>query len=592
MKSKKKKRLHFIQGKNIFLAIFFLCFISIATAIITFVATRQGYLSSQAAETTFRVALVLVQYNESPSNALPLPTAAEIERDLVTQSTSFTKYIKHVTAGRMDVQYQVFGPIRMAAGTSHLSPTTCNNLAARAVNKADVDRGIFTKAFVLHTKIGGCEGVSENFAPFFASGPYTCAGCITHYMLHELGHTFAMYHDLKADDSTKYSGADPMGHNVKARYSIHNLCMHLLPSCAGNIRWVSSNGMYDIVAGTDNTLPTGLRITSGDVTYLVEYRISNTPSADLTGVQIRREGPVTQIYLGRPLNSLADTFLFFNPKRSNHRYFDVGDVFADTVNGTPVRIKVVSANNSQAKICVDMNNGDYCNNTPSGNLPHYLVNSIVNSASGQRSLTAGNWATIYGQDLISDTSCPKPSSTVQELCGTKVIVNNNPAGMNYASKTQLNFLVPGGATSIKLQVINRAGSGPLVDINLDQHTLALYSQNGSGTGLVSAYQNGQLITLDKPALANVNSEITLYASGLGAYTTSNNQAPEVKINGYILRPEYVIFADQTPSAASLVKLSSLPSGDLRLSSGTRNYPIQLCKNNLCGNTVQIPIKVP
>ncbi len=91
------------------------------------------------------------------------------------------------------------------------------------------------------------------------------------------------------------------------------------------------------------------------------------------------------------------------------------------------------------------------------------VTAVVNGASFQPGISSGSWATITGTNLADTTLTANfGSGSLPTLLGnTSVTINGQPAFMYYVSPTQLNIIVPDGATigGLSLQVRAKDGAG-------------------------------------------------------------------------------------------------------------------------------------
>lgn len=226
-------------------------------------------------------------------------------------------------------------------------------------------------------------------------------------------------------------------------------------------------------------------------------------------------------------------------------------------------------------------------------LATYTKSSIVSSASSLPKLAAKSWATVYGQDLISDPTCPIPSGLVLSLCGTSVKVNDSVVYLNYASKNQVNFQLPNlVGSNIRFQVNNKNGAGKIITIDILNETLDLYSQTSNGKGLVLAQhwatpniKQGTLVTPTNPASAN--STFVIYASGLGKYSNLSSK-PTIKINNRDLPAGNIINIDYT-DGLNRIYVKDLPLASLGITA-TGSYPIQLTAPGVSGNSLSIAIK--
>jgi len=226
-------------------------------------------------------------------------------------------------------------------------------------------------------------------------------------------------------------------------------------------------------------------------------------------------------------------------------------------------------------------------------LASYTKSSIVSSASSLPKLAAKSWATVYGQELISDSTCPIPTGLVLSLCGTSVKVNDSVVYLNYAGKNQVNFLLPNlVGTNIPFQVSTKNGAGKVITIDIYNEALDLFSQTSNGKGLVSAVhwatpgiKQGTPVTPTNPAMSN--SSIVIYASGLGKYGNLSSK-PTLKINNRDLPAGNITNIDYT-EGLNRIYIKDIPLATLGITA-TGSYPIQLSAPGISGNTLSIAIK--
>ena len=98
--------------------------------------------------------------------------------------------------------------------------------------------------------------------------------------------------------------------------------------------------------------------------------------------------------------------------------------------------------------------------------PYYLSTSIVNSATSLPVLSSKTWTTVYGTNLIKAPSCKSSPTLVTSLCGTYVKINGKLAQMNYAGKTQVNFLMPDVSGAVTFELVSEDGSGGVLTLNV------------------------------------------------------------------------------------------------------------------------------
>jgi uncharacterized protein (TIGR03437 family) len=135
---------------------------------------------------------------------------------------------------------------------------------------------------------------------------------------------------------------------------------------------------------------------------------------------------------------------------------------------------------------------------------------------GAASFGIGIWAVQRDSHpyTVAYTGAPQaPFLTV--LADVSVMVNGQPAAVQYASATQINFLVPYGTTSGPATVIVSAGL---------QDSPPFTAQVQASAPAIFVYDGNQAIAQDVPSLAlngssspaPVGSVVTVYVVGLGA----------------------------------------------------------------------------
>ena len=189
-------------------------------------------------------------------------------------------------------------------------------------------------------------------------------------------------------------------------------------------------------------------------------------------------------------------------------------------------------------------------------------------------------------------TCPVPTNPTINLCGTSIKVNGQLTQLNYASKTQVNFLMPDVSGSVSIEVANRDGVGTTVTLPVQAEIMSLFSQSGNGKGLVAALHwttpgiaRGTVVTMQNPAQANY--PLIVYASGLGNYSSLSSK-PTVKINRRVL-PANLISSITYTNGQYQINIDRLPLVDLNISS-TGTYSIQLCGGSICGNVLNLPVQ--
>jgi len=227
------------------------------------------------------------------------------------------------------------------------------------------------------------------------------------------------------------------------------------------------------------------------------------------------------------------------------------------------------------------------------NTPTYQQSGVVNSASYTNSMSKDSLATVFGKDLTSK-NCTSAGNFVDTICDTKVYVNNVAVKLVYASPTQINFLLPSNVGSLAFRVNSSGVDGSKFNINVLDSAPSVYTQNSSGKGLASAqhwnnpkYKNGTPITLTSPF--ETKNAFILYLTGLGSYRSSLNKKPTVKINNITVPATAINFADKSSTGLDQINITGLDIASFNITSGTKNYPIQVC-TSICSQITDLSIK--
>ena len=189
------------------------------------------------------------------------------------------------------------------------------------------------------------------------------------------------------------------------------------------------------------------------------------------------------------------------------------------------------------------------------------LQAVVSAASYRLGLAPGSFAAIFGLNLADGATAaaaypPYPN----ELAGVQVLVDGKPAGLQYASDGQINFVVPadakqgtadvavtapGGASAITKAPMLAAAPGIFFDtatnygaILRQGNYLEIYC-TGLGTGLpVSVYLGGLQLTPSfsgpnsvSPGLDQVNVQVPAGLSGVQTISIEVNgrRSNEVKV---------------------------------------------------------------
>ena len=113
------------------------------------------------------------------------------------------------------------------------------------------------------------------------------------------------------------------------------------------------------------------------------------------------------------------------------------------------------------------------------------IRAVVSSASNEESLAPGVLATIYGENLATETAVAPASQ--ETLGGIRVRVGNRPAQLSFVSPGQVNLLIPEeapvGATT--LEIFSGEARRASRQVQLNRIAPAVFTFNGQGNGVVA-----------------------------------------------------------------------------------------------------------
>jgi uncharacterized protein (TIGR03437 family) len=161
-----------------------------------------------------------------------------------------------------------------------------------------------------------------------------------------------------------------------------------------------------------------------------------------------------------------------------------------------------------------------------------------------------------------------------------VIVAGVPARISYASPTQINAVLPDplavGEASVEVRVAGRRSAPKTIDVV--STAPALFTVDGSGSGLARAFHAGTFAPLTPENPAERGTVIVAYGTGMG-----RAERVVVKIGGSEVRPEY---AGPAPGFDGVFQLNvRLPE---TLQAG--NHAMQLTTDTAVSNSVEISVK--
>ncbi|MGH9720854.1 MAG: hypothetical protein ACRD8O_11630 [Bryobacteraceae bacterium] len=189
------------------------------------------------------------------------------------------------------------------------------------------------------------------------------------------------------------------------------------------------------------------------------------------------------------------------------------------------------------------------------------------------SVASGSLISIYGE----------------RLDGGEVTVNGASARVLIAVASQINAILPDGLSGlVKLRVRN-AGGEHTINLLIEAAVPALFTQDGTGRGIVSALNavTGALVTRDTALRAG--EFVALYLTGLGEITRRDsldfaNVQPSVTIGD---KPCAVSYAGRAPGFAGLDQINCQLAGDLT------NDPaaaVIVTSAGRTSNTVTLPVR--
>jgi uncharacterized protein (TIGR03437 family) len=195
---------------------------------------------------------------------------------------------------------------------------------------------------------------------------------------------------------------------------------------------------------------------------------------------------------------------------------------------------------------------------------------------------------IYGADLASQTALATKVPLPVQLADTQVLVSGSPIPLIYVSPAQIDAVIPANiAGLVPLTVHNNAGSHT-VNIWIETAAPAMFTQDSSGTGPVSALKarDQSLVTAGNPLHAG--DSVELFATGLGATTARNgleyaNQQPSVVISGADCP---VTFAGAAPGFIGLDQINCIIPAGL---APNLSAPVVITSGDRTSNTASLAI---
>lgn len=146
------------------------------------------------------------------------------------------------------------------------------------------------------------------------------------------------------------------------------------------------------------------------------------------------------------------------------------------------------------------------------------VTGVTNAGSFQSGFAPATWVSIFGTGLASTTYTWQASDFTDgklptSLKGVSVMINGNPAYVEYISPTQINVLVPDNTTvgSVAVQVTANSQESNSMTAQQQQFSPSFFTVGG--TVVAAVHANGTLVSTSAPAAPG--EEIVLYGTGFG-----------------------------------------------------------------------------
>ena len=214
-----------------------------------------------------------------------------------------------------------------------------------------------------------------------------------------------------------------------------------------------------------------------------------------------------------------------------------------------------------------------------GSSQSFAQMTVVNGASFDpaQPIAAGSFATIFGQDLCSQTMTGDwvaPGQLPMTLGGCSVVVNGASAMMQYVSAGQINFIMPVGVAPGQATVMVNNGFQMMTgNTMVGTAGPGMFATNGMGMG-EGAMLNGTMWKMG-PFSTTTNGQptyVSMYVTGLDLSVT-----PIVKIGGL---PVDVTWFGNAPGYAGLQQINVvLPSG----MAGIGRAPVTVTSNGQISN---------
>ena len=204
------------------------------------------------------------------------------------------------------------------------------------------------------------------------------------------------------------------------------------------------------------------------------------------------------------------------------------------------------------------------------------------------SVAADSLVSIFGTNLAEGSEAVVSLPLPTRLAGTTVTADGEPIPLLFAGPGQINAYLPAGLVGlVQIRVSNPLGEHT-INLLLDVAVPAIFSIDGTGTGLAAAIDavSGELLSATNPV--SRGGFVSLFVTGLGETTSSNGfevakRTPAVTVGGAAAR---VLFAGRAPGFVGLNQVNiEIPT---EVNPGEA-VPIILTSGKRKGNQVALPI---
>jgi uncharacterized protein (TIGR03437 family) len=213
----------------------------------------------------------------------------------------------------------------------------------------------------------------------------------------------------------------------------------------------------------------------------------------------------------------------------------------DTTNATDMVYTTAGSNNASMLATVTQTSTGYAATltidmaalTVTSTVPAIASNGILSAASGVAGVAPGSWISIYGTNLSPTTDVVASSDLVSNYLPTtfqnvSVLIDGEPAYLDYISPTQINLLAPADSNtgSVQVTVTNANGTSSAATVTLQAILPGLFvlsnyvrAVRASDGAIINGTGNAES-GYTTVATATAGDVIELYGTGFGPTTPS------------------------------------------------------------------------